>query len=294
VRSRLGPALAFGLLLLACAAGVFCARSPAPRQAPVAAYTTSFFGRSAGQIDNAIRAAHALDGAVVPPGGEFSFNKRVGPWTADRGYRRAPVSYDGELTLATGGGVCQLSTTLYGAALLAGMDVLERHRHFWPVSYARPGLDAAVAYPSIDLRFRNPLPAAVKIAARRSGQQLVVELLSTASADRCAIETERLALHPPATLVRREQRLAPGEMLVANRGQPGREVAVYRVRHTAAGKPQRMLISVDTYPTLNRIVKVGPEGAEDLASHLSLANEFAEPETRWLSVEEPGLIQTEQ
>jgi vancomycin resistance protein YoaR len=251
-----GAAIAAGLLIAAGAAGVLCARSPAPRERVIAAYTTSLAHRSPGQVENALRAAHALDGAVVPSGGVFSFNRRVGPWTADRGYRRAPVSYDGEIMLAVGGGVCQVSTTAYGAALLGGMEVLERHRHWWPVSYARPGLDASVAFPSIDLRFRNPLPAAVRVRARRSGERLIVELLSTASTGRCSIETERIAIHPPATVVRREEDLSPGQVLRANRGQAGQEVAVYRVRRTAAG-PERTLISVDAYPTLNRIVKIG-------------------------------------
>jgi vancomycin resistance protein YoaR len=247
------------MLLVAVTVGALCAREPAPEEKVIAACATSFSGRSPRQIANALRAAHALDGALAGPGGVFSFNKRVGPWTADRGYGRAPVSYDGELTLATGGGVCQLSSTLYGAVLVAGMEVMERHRHFWPVTYARPGLDAAVAYPSIDLRFRNPLSDAVRIRARRSGGQLVVELLSRASAGRYAIETEQLAMHPPATIVRIDEGLEPGEMLRANRGQPGREVAVYRVHHRTDGSSERMLISLDAYPTLNRVMKLGPE-----------------------------------
>jgi len=224
----------------------------------IAAYATSFVGRSPGQVANALLAARALDGAVVAPKGEFSFNKRVGPWTRDRGYRRAPVSYDGELTLATGGGVCQVSSTLYAAALLGGLEVRERHRHFWPVSYARAGLDAAVAQPEVDLRLGNPFAERVTIRARRSGERLVVELVSRASVGRFAIETELVSVEPPAMVVRRGERLAPGQVVRANRGQPGRTVAVYRVHYSAVGPAQRTLVSLDSYPTLNRVVKVGP------------------------------------
>ncbi len=131
--------------------------------------------------------------------------------------------------LDVGGGVCQLSTTLYGAALSAGMDIEERHRHFWPVNYARPGLDAAVAFPAIDLRFRNPLPAPVRLKAFREGDRLIVQLFSSANPGQWEIETEQLALHPPATLVRHADYLARGHTLRANRGQPGRDVAVYRL-----------------------------------------------------------------
>jgi hypothetical protein len=257
-RSGLLPAaLAVALLATAAAGALVAMGSAAPQERVIAAYTTSLEDRSAGQIENALLAARALDGAVVRPREVFSLNHRVGPWTADRGYRRAPVSYDGELILATGGGVCQLSTTLYGAALLAGMEIVERHRHFWPVNYARPGLDAAVAYPDTDLRFGNPLPAAVRIRARRSGERLVVELLSTASAGQYSVETEQLAVHAPVTMVLRDPKLEPGEVLRATRGQPGREVAVYRVHDLPNGEAERTLISRDSYPTLNRVMKVG-------------------------------------
>ena len=253
-----GAALAAVLLIGVAVAGVLCAGRPTSEERVIAAYTTSLAGRSAGQVDNALRAARALDGAVVPSGGGFSFNRRVGPWSADRGYRRAPVSYDGEIILDVGGGVCQLSTTLYGAALVGGMEIVERHRHFWPVTYAAPGLDAAVAFPRIDLRFRNLLPAAVRLRARRSGQRLVVELLSAARGQRCTIERRRLAVHPAATLVRSDERLSPGQVLRSNRGQAGQEVAVYRLRWAENGQPERTLISVDSYPVLNRIMKIGP------------------------------------
>jgi len=248
--------LAVALLTTAAAGALLFAQQSPPREAVIAAYTTSFENRSAGQVENALLAARALDGAVVPPGGTFSFNHRVGPWTADRGYRRAPVSYDGELVLATGGGVCQLSTTLYGAALLGGMEIIERHRHFWPVNYARPGLDAAVAHPDVNLRFRNPLQAPVRIRARRNGDRLIVELASTASAGAYSVETEQLAVHAPSLTVLREPRLEPGHVLRATRGQPGREVAVYRVHALPNGTSERTLISRDSYPTLNRVMKV--------------------------------------
>ena len=259
MRRLLAPLLAAVLLSASAAAGLLCARTRSPEEKVIAAYTTSLANRSAGQIENAVSAVRTLNGAVVRPGEVFSFNRRVGPWTADRGYRRAPVSYDGEITLAVGGGVCQLSTTLYGAALMAGMDIVERHRHFWPVNYAKPGLDAAVAFPAVDLRFRNPLPTLVRIRARRQGDRLIAELLSTTSPGRWEIESERLAVQQPMTLVRPEESLERGRLIRSNRGQPGMQVAVYRLHQTAHRQWERALISVDTYPVLNRVIKIGCE-----------------------------------
>jgi vancomycin resistance protein YoaR len=250
--------LALGLMVAAAAGLLVLPRHAPPQDQVISAYTTGLAHRSPGQVENALAAARSLDGAVVPPGGEFSFNQRVGPWTSDRGYRRAPVSYDGELVLATGGGVCQVSTTLYGAALHGGMEVLERHRHFWPANYARPGMDAAVAFPSIDLRFRNPLDSPVRIQARREGAQLVVELLSTGTPGCYSVEREYLAVHDPETILLHDAGLSPGETLQATRGQPGTEVAVYRVHQHPDGFSERSLISVDSYPTLPRVMKTHP------------------------------------
>src|SRR5207302_1442552 len=86
--------------------------------------------RTKAQKRNAILALKKLDGAVIAPGETFSFNTRVGTWSRDQGYRRAPVSYNGTLIASWGGGVCQTSTTLYNAALLAGMKIIDGGTNF--------------------------------------------------------------------------------------------------------------------------------------------------------------------
>jgi vancomycin resistance protein YoaR len=93
---------------------------------------------------------------TLAPGAVFSFNKTVGSWTADRGYVLAPVSFDGELEVDWGGGVCQTSTTLYNAALRAGCAITDSGHHSIPSDYVDLGFDAMVNYPSSDLKFVNP------------------------------------------------------------------------------------------------------------------------------------------
>lgn len=213
----------------------------------IAAFSTSVRGRTHSQIHNVRLALASLDGAVIKPDKEFSFNRTVGPWSVDRGYRRAPVSFSGEMVRDWGGGVCQASTTLYNAVLLAGLPILERHRHHWPSTYAPPGQDAAVAYPGIDLRFRNCLPAPVRISARIEGESIVIRLHSRANPPRIEVEREVMSVTPPATVTRFTSiRRAPV------RGQPGCEVAIYR--RFLTGVPRRELVSRDQYPPLNRLV----------------------------------------
>ncbi len=140
-------------------------------------FHTSLLGRTEGQRHNALKAAQYLHGAVIPPKGSFSFNQRVGSWTRDRGFVRAPVSLGGVLVPSWGGGVCQVATTLYNAALLAGLEILERHPHTVAPSYVPLGMDAAVAFGVADLRLHNPFPFPVRIECVVKDNQLVCRLL---------------------------------------------------------------------------------------------------------------------
>jgi len=221
----------------------------AGRERMIAAFATGVGGRTQSQLHNVRLALAALDGKVIAPAAEFSFNRAVGPWTVERGYRRAPVSFSGDLVLDWGGGVCQASTTLYNAALLAGFPITERHRHQWPATYVPPGQDAAVAHPNIDLRFRNSLGAPVRISARIAGESVLVRLYSRQPPPPVRVEREVLAVTAPAVVVRSAE-AAPRRAFI--RGRLGCQVAVYRTFTT--GAPRRELVSRDTYPPRNQVV----------------------------------------
>ena len=100
-------------------------------------------------------AAKKINGRVIKAGEEFSFNRSVGPRTMSRGFRRAVIFKNDEKVKEIGGGICQISTTLYQAALEAGFEIIERHGHGLEVPYARKGDDATVYYGRLDLRFVN-------------------------------------------------------------------------------------------------------------------------------------------
>ncbi len=140
-------------------------------------FRTSLEGRTEGQRHNALKAVRAINGAVIPPNETFSFNSRVGSWTRERGFVRAPVSLGGVLVPSWGGGVCQVSTTLYVAALLAGLEVSERHSHAVAPSYVPTGMDAAVAYGVADLKLRNPFQFPVQVRCMVEGNQIVCQVI---------------------------------------------------------------------------------------------------------------------
>jgi vancomycin resistance protein YoaR len=219
-----------------------------PRDGVMGAYTTSVAQRTGSQRHNARLALDRLVGAVIGPGEVFSFNRRVGTFSEDRGFIKAPVSYNGQLIDDWGGGVCQTSTTLYNAALLAGMEIVERNRHEFAPSYVPPGRDAAVAFSSVDLRFRNPNPFPVRIAGRIEGARLIVELVGARPpSPRPEVLSDVQGVETPETYTLGE---GPRHWL-RNSGKAGCEVSVYRL---TAGR--RELISHDAYPAMNRVVEL--------------------------------------
>lgn len=118
-----------------------------------------------------------IDWTLLLPGEEFSFWGRVGVPTAQRGFEPAPVIVGESVIDAPGGGLCQVSTTLYNAAVRAGLEIVERHPHTMPVGYVGPGMDAAVAWGHLDLKFINSSPWPVIVRMGYAGGLLWAKIL---------------------------------------------------------------------------------------------------------------------
>jgi vancomycin resistance protein YoaR len=127
--------------------------------------TFSIFGSGAGRAKNMRNAASKIDGIVLMPGALFSFNDRVGPRTRENGFTLAPEIQGDELTDGVGGGTCQLSSTLHGAAVFGTVEVMHRKSHSRASSYTKLGLDATVSYPLVDLKLKNNLSFPIMIHA---------------------------------------------------------------------------------------------------------------------------------
>jgi vancomycin resistance protein VanW len=243
IAATLGGGLAASLLLLP------------PPEGEIVAFATSLTGRTSAQRHNAELSANALNGAVVRPGATFSFNHAVKSWSLDEGYVKAPVSYDGELVPAFGGGVCQTSTTLYNAALLCGLPVIERHHHVFAPHYVLPGRDAAVAYPSLDLRFRNPYPFPLRIHAAANGSRLEVSFWGKSDG---LPDVDLISRVQSVTLPKRIVLSLPGREAPYHRnaGSEGCRVTTFRVERVRGWEVRRERLSDDSYPTMDRVVTV--------------------------------------
>ncbi len=163
----------------------------------LASYTTSYYPGDRGH--NIELAAGKLNQKLVRTGEVFSFNNAVGTRTRENGFLDAGVIIDGRMAQDSGGGVCQVSSTLYNAILLAGLTPVERTAHFFPSAYCPPGRDATVADGLLDFTFRNQLPHNVYLFSSCSGSTITIYVAGTrADLDGCSISlyTEGSHLHP--------------------------------------------------------------------------------------------------
>ena len=142
----------------------------------VSEYITYFDVNDEAKRVNITQAANSINGSVVKPGEEFSFNKTVGPTTKARGYKEGRIFIDGKDAMGYGGGVCQVSSTLYCAVINKGLKTVERHSHSKPVKYVHEGFDAATSYGGKDFRFVNNKSYPIVIRAFVDGGSVVVRL----------------------------------------------------------------------------------------------------------------------
>lgn len=242
----IGLLLGLGLCFAGCQRGV----SPHTPTLLVE-FSTSLEGRTPGQRHNALLSAKRVNGVVLPPKTTWSFNQTVGQWVRSEGYVRAPVSYGGILVPAWGGGVCQTATTLYNAALLAGLDIVERHPHTIAPSYIAAGRDAAVAQGIADLKLRNPYPFPCRVEFKETGSRLVCRIYAQAPA-----ETVRRTV-PRCTVTPEMVDSAPAPIAVGFRTQPGRAGVRVRLWRTCSlnGERWREFCHETQYAPLPRGIK---------------------------------------
>ena len=136
--------------------------------------------------------ARLIDGKLIAPGATFSFNDATGERTADKGFLEAPVIINGELSTGLGGGICQVSTTVFNAAYEAGLPITSRTNHALYISHYPLGRDATVNYPDIDLKFVNDTGKWLLLRTFVGSSSLVVNLYGTPQHRRVETETAPL------------------------------------------------------------------------------------------------------
>ena len=163
-------------------------------------YSTRYTG-SANRTTNLILAANKINGTVLMPGETFSYNKTVGARTIAAGYREAPIYVSGKVVDGVGGGICQIATTLYNAAVYANLEITQRTNHQFVPSYAPASRDATVVYGAIDFQFKNNRSYPIKIQCSVSGGIANFKIFGLRQEDDCEVEISAYQTGTTATAV---------------------------------------------------------------------------------------------
>ena len=226
----------------------------------IAEYTTTFDAADHNRVNNIRLAAGCLQGVLLKPGEMFSFNRQVGPRLGSGGYKPAPVIVGGELLPGIGGGVCQVSTTLYNTVLLAGLDVTSRSPHSLPITYVPLGRDAAVAYDYMDLAFQNNTPYGVLLSAKVHEDRLTVRVFSDAPLERAIeLDSQVVKVLQPQVVTKIDPALSPGAVVEERRGRQGYEVLLWRTIKMGDQVIEKQLVERTIYWPQDRVIRQGPE-----------------------------------
>lgn len=214
--------------------------------------------------------AAAIDGTVLMPGETFSFNEVVGERSARAGYRYATGIAAGQLIDVLGGGICQVSSTAFGAAFFGGLDILEARPHSRPSSYVDMGLDSTVVWPSVDLELRNPYDFPVVFHMTVSQGKVRTEVLGARRPYQVVFERTLEEVLPYDTVWRDDDRLALGTEAVAQQGMRGFRLVRTR-QFLQGGETVKEESSKLYYPPTTEILRRGtnPSGEQPEASSKS-------------------------
>ena len=218
-------------------------------------YNTGLTGRTT----NLKLAAGKINGKVLLVGEEFSYNKTVGERTIAAGYKMAATYSGGKVVDGLGGGICQISSTLYDAVVFADLDVTVRRNHQFVTSYLPGGKDATVVWGAQDFKFKNSRKYPIKITATVSGGVATIQVWGHYEETEydISIETKKMATIAYTTQYINDSSLPAGTQKVVQKGNNGSKYEAYKVKKLNGEVVSRTLLSKDTYNAMQKIVRVG-------------------------------------
>ena len=231
----------------------------------VAEFTTYYNMENIARSKNIARAAELLDGLVVEPGEVFSCSTAIGPITEENGYFPAGTYVQGKVEDGIGGGVCQISTTLYNTALYAGLTIVERAPHSMIVNYVDPARDAAIAGNYKDLKLRNDYDASVTIAARAVDGALTISIHTAEEDIGNEIELISIVLEtiePGEQVVTVDKSQPEDYYKVTQKAHTGYVAELYRVIRRDGVELVREKVNTSEYAATPEYVTVGNPGGE--------------------------------
>lgn len=249
-------------------------------------FTTRYDVSDVNRTTNLRIACQKINGKVVMPGETFSYNKALGPRTAAAGYRNAKVYEAGQVVDGIGGGICQISSTLYNAVLMANLEIAERRNHQFVTSYLPAGRDATVVYGMTDFKFKNTREYPVRITASEKNGIATVGIYGIKEENEYtfSFSTKTVASIPYTVKYVEDESLPTGTEKVKQKGANGLKTETYITKMLNGKVVSTTLLSRDTYDAMTRIILKGVE-----TEATSNENEQVNNETIGETAEEPQI-----
>ena len=223
----------------------------------LASCSTSLNEGNVPRTNNVRLASAAINGTILNPGEEFSYNNVVGERTTERGYQSAGAYSGNEIIDEVGGGVCQPSSTLYMAVLRADLEVTQRVNHSFTVAYTPLGEDATVSWGGPDFCFKNDTDYPIKILAEQSNGQLTMTIVGTKTSDKTVTtRTEVIETYTPQRIEKKDDSMMVGQSRVEVSGIPGYSTRTYKII-TENGQTTEELANTSNYIKRDEVVYVG-------------------------------------
>lgn len=228
--------------------------------ATLGTYTTDFSTSTENRAFNVKRASDSMHETYLMPGEEFSYNDVIGNPSAENGYKMASVYENGKTTQGVGGGVCQVSSTLYSAVLYADLEVAERYNHSLTVAYVPKGQDATVSYGVLDFKFKNNTEYPVKVSSVIEGKKITVSIIGTEYSPKRKVELSHslVSTIAPTENVKEDPTLPMGTKEVSEKGKNGYIVDTYKTVYENGVKVKSGKITRSTYRAIPAEVLIGP------------------------------------
>lgn len=234
----------------------------------IATFSTNYDSSNTGRTTNLRLAAQKVNGTILMPGEEFSYNKIVGERTIAAGYKDAKIYSNGEVVDGLGGGICQISSTLYNTALMANLKITQRRNHQFVTSYVPAGRDATVVWGSQDFKFVNTRNYPIRINTSVSGGVATVTFngLKEDVEYEISFQSATVSTIPSSTKYQEDSTLPVGTEKVKQQGANGKIVETYKIMKLNGQVVSKTLISRDTYNAMQKIILRGTKQTQTTAT----------------------------
>ena len=248
-------------------------------------FTTRYDASNKNRSNNISLASEKIDGTVIMPGETFSYNQTVGKRTIDAGYKEAGAYAGGKVVQEVGGGICQVSSTLYNAVLYANLEIVDRSNHYFETSYVDPGRDATVSWGSVDFKFKNNRKYPIKIEAisKNGVTKMSIKGIKEEKEYEVIIQSKVTSIIQKNVKYKEDHSLDSAVEQVEQEGHNGCTSKTYKILKLNGAIVSTEEISADYYHALDKIVIKGTNQSKTI--------EEAEDDTNDMNIIENELVE---